>query len=75
MDEHICRFNTDADNASQQPNHGMWPGLSLLLQSFLTRLLDRPDLADDEAQPRQCRAAARPIHLAAAACPPGCVPL
>ena len=28
------------------------PGLSLLLQSFLPSLLDLPDLADDEAQPR-----------------------
>src|ERR1700694_2766096 len=52
MDEHICRFNTDANDPSQQPNHGVWPGLRLLLQSFLTSFLDLPNLADDEAQPR-----------------------
>src|SRR5207245_4168932 len=51
-DEHISRFNADADDPSQVPNHGVWPGLSLLLQSFLTSLLDLPDLADDKAQPR-----------------------
>jgi hypothetical protein len=52
MDGHIGRFNADADNPSQLPNHGVWPGLRLLLQSFLTSLLDLPDLADDKAQPR-----------------------
>ncbi len=52
MDEHIGRFNADADNPSQLPNHGVWPGLRLLLQSFLTSFLDLPDLADHKAQPR-----------------------
>src|SRR4030088_1951761 len=52
MDEHISRFNADADDPSHEPNHGVWPGLRLLLQSFLTSLLDLPDLADDKAQPR-----------------------
>jgi hypothetical protein len=52
MDKHICRFNTDPDDPSQQLNHGVRPGLRLLLQSFLTSFLDLPDLADDKAQPR-----------------------
>src|SRR6202011_5767751 len=52
MDEHIGRFNADADNPSQLPNHGVWPGLRLLPQSFLTSFLDLPDLADHKAQPR-----------------------
>src|SRR5439155_19495811 len=29
-----------------------WPGLRLLLQSFLTSVLDLPDLADNKTQPR-----------------------
>jgi len=33
-------------------NHGVVPGLMLLLQPFLTGVLDLPDLADDKAQPR-----------------------
>src|SRR3954447_23839035 len=49
MDEHISRFNADADNPSHLPDHGVRPGFSLLLQSFLTSLLDLPDLADDKA--------------------------
>jgi hypothetical protein len=53
MDQHIGRFNADADNPSQLPNHGVWPALKLLLQSFLTSFLDLPDLADNKAQPRQ----------------------
>src|SRR3984893_1952108 len=52
MNEHISRFNANADDPSYESNHGVWPGLSLLLQSFLSSLLDLPDLADDEAQPR-----------------------
>src|SRR6185437_13539762 len=52
MDEHISRFNADADDPSHLPDHGVRPGFSLLLQSFLTSLLDLPDLADDKAQPR-----------------------
>jgi hypothetical protein len=52
MDQHISRFNANADDPSYESNHGVWPGLSLLLQSFLTSFLDFPDLADDEAQPR-----------------------
>jgi hypothetical protein len=51
MDEHISRFGPDADNPSQLPNHGVWPGLRLLLQSFLTSFLDLPDLANHKAQP------------------------
>ena len=43
-------FNIDADDASQEPNHGVWPALRLLLLSFLTSLLDFLDLADGEAQ-------------------------
>jgi hypothetical protein len=45
-------LNANADDPSQVPYHGVWPGLGLLLQSFLTSLLDLLDLADDEAQPR-----------------------
>src|SRR6202022_2135066 len=52
MDEHISRFNADADDPSHLPDHGVRPGFRLLLQSFLTSLLDLPDLADDKAQPR-----------------------
>src|SRR5580704_5691213 len=35
MDEHFSRFNANADDPSYESNHGVWPGLSLLLQSFL----------------------------------------
>src|ERR1700756_4074040 len=49
MDEHISRFNADADDPSHLPDLGVRRGFSLLLQSFLTTLLDRPDLADDKA--------------------------
>src|SRR6202047_2060492 len=52
MNEHISRFHANADDPSYESNHSVWPGLSLLLQSFLPSLLDLPDLADDEAQPR-----------------------
>src|SRR5580704_11195783 len=52
IDQHVCRFNADADDPSQVPHHGVWPGLGLLLQSFLTSLLDLLDLANDGAQPR-----------------------
>src|ERR1700730_13023487 len=52
LDEHIGRFSADPDNRDQLPNHGVWPGLRLLLQSFLTSCLDLPDLADHKAQPR-----------------------
>src|ERR1700736_4478191 len=52
MNEHISRFNANADDPSYESNHSVWPGLSLLLQSFLSSLLDLPDVADDEAQPR-----------------------
>src|ERR1700737_871190 len=52
MGEHISRFNADADDPSHLPDHDVWLGLGLLLQSFLTSLLDLPDLADDKAQPR-----------------------
>jgi hypothetical protein len=31
MDQHISRLNTDTNDASQQPNHGVGPGLRLLL--------------------------------------------
>jgi hypothetical protein len=30
IDEHIGRFNADADNPSQPPNHGVSPALRLL---------------------------------------------
>jgi hypothetical protein len=29
IDQHICRFNADADNPSQQSNHGVRPALRL----------------------------------------------
>ena len=45
-------FDSDADDPSQVPYHGVWLGLGLLLQSFLTSLLDLLDLSGDEAQPR-----------------------
>src|SRR6202045_4583922 len=51
MDEHISRFKADADDPSHLPDHGVRPGFSLLLQSFLTSLLNLSDLADDKAQP------------------------
>jgi len=34
IDQHISRFDTDADDPSQVPYHGVWFGLGLLLQSF-----------------------------------------
>jgi len=43
---------TDTDDPSQVPYHGVWLGLGLLLQSFLTSLLNLLDLSGDEAQPR-----------------------
>jgi hypothetical protein len=52
LDQHISRFDTNTDDPGQQPNHGVWLRLGLLLQSFLTSRLDLLDLADDEAQPR-----------------------
>src|SRR5947207_6386308 len=52
IDQDISRFDADADDPSQLPYHGVWLGLGLLLQSFLTSPLDLFDLADDEAQAR-----------------------
>src|SRR3954451_14536094 len=52
MDQHISRLDTNTDDSGQQPNHGVGPGLRLLLQSFLTSFLDLPDLAHNKAQPR-----------------------
>src|SRR6201997_3048103 len=52
MNQHISRLDTNTDDPGQPPNHGVGPGLRLLLQSFLTSVLDLPDLADDKAQPR-----------------------
>jgi len=52
IDQHISRFDADADDPNQVPYHGVWLGLGLLLQSFLTSLLDLLDLSGDEAQPR-----------------------
>jgi hypothetical protein len=46
--QRLCRCR----NPSQMRYHGVWPGLGLPLQSFLTSLLDLLDLANDEAQPR-----------------------
>ena len=40
MDEHISRFNADADDPGHLPNHGVVPGLRLLLHPFLTGVLD-----------------------------------
>src|SRR5438270_289750 len=51
MDKHISRLDTNTDDASQPPNHCLGPSLRLLLQSFLTSVLDFFDLADDKAQP------------------------
>jgi hypothetical protein len=36
MDQHISGFDTNTDDSGQPPNHGVGPGLRLLLQSFLT---------------------------------------
>src|SRR5437764_11715739 len=52
MNQHIGRFDTNTDDAGQQPNQGVGPGLRLLLQSFVTSFLDLPDLAHHKAQPR-----------------------
>src|SRR5438105_7578051 len=52
MDQHISRLDTNTDDSGQPPNHGVGPGLRLLLQSFLASVLDLSDLADDKAQPR-----------------------
>src|SRR6266487_6916663 len=52
MDQQISRFDTNTDDSGQQPNHGVGPGRMLLLQSFLTSVLDLSDLADNKAQPR-----------------------
>jgi hypothetical protein len=50
MDQHVCCFN--ADDPSQVQYHGVLPSLRLLLQSLLASLVDLPDLANDEAEPR-----------------------
>src|SRR6266436_3084829 len=52
MDQHISRLDTNTDDSGQPPNHGVGPGLRLLLQSFLTSVLDLSDLAANKAQPR-----------------------
>src|ERR1700736_1798912 len=52
MHEHISRLDTNTNDPGQPPNHGVGPGLRLLLQSFLMSVLDLPDLADNKAQPR-----------------------
>src|SRR3984893_15750183 len=52
MDQHISRLDTNTNDPGEPPNHGVWPGLRLLLQSFLTSFLDLPDLADNKTQPR-----------------------
>jgi hypothetical protein len=31
MDQHISRFDTHTDDSGQPPNHGVGPGLRLLL--------------------------------------------
>jgi hypothetical protein len=31
MDQHISGLDTNTDDSSQQPNHGVGPGLRLLL--------------------------------------------
>ncbi len=31
MDQHISRFDTNTDDPSQPPNHGVGPGFRLLL--------------------------------------------
>src|ERR1700745_3778775 len=51
MDKHISRLDTNTDDSGQPPNHCLGPSLRLLLQSFLTSVLDFFDLADDKAQP------------------------
>src|SRR5438105_5574157 len=52
MDQHISRLDTNTDDSGQPPNHGVGPGLRLLLQSCLTSFLDFSDLADNKAKPR-----------------------
>src|SRR6202023_1886670 len=52
MHEHISRLDTNTNDPGEPPNHGVGPGLRLLLQSFLTSVLDLSDLADNKAQPR-----------------------
>src|ERR1700692_122078 len=48
IDQHISRFKADADDPSHLPDHGVRPGFRLLLQSFLTSLLNLSDLARSE---------------------------
>src|SRR5438270_5769604 len=52
MDQQISRLDTNTDDSGQPPNHCLGPSLRLLLQSFLTSVLDFFDLADNETQPR-----------------------
>src|SRR5689334_628807 len=52
MHEHISRLDTNTNDPGQPPNHGVGPGLRLLLQSFLTSVLDLSNLADNKAEPR-----------------------
>src|SRR6476659_5663207 len=52
MDQQISRFDTNTNDSGQQPNHGVGPALSLLLESLLASFLDLSDLADNKAQPR-----------------------
>ena len=51
MNQHISRLDTNPDDSGQQPNHGVGASFMLLLQSFLTNVLNLFDLADNTAQP------------------------
>jgi D-galactarolactone cycloisomerase len=59
MDEHISRLNADADDPSQQPNHGVWPGFSLLLPEELEPYdiawFEEPVSPDDHAGQAEVR--------------------
>jgi hypothetical protein len=45
MDQHISRLDTNTDDSGQQPNHGVGPGLRLLLQC--SHLIEEVRFASD----------------------------
>src|SRR6202022_3602379 len=65
MDEHIGRFNADADNPSQLPNHGVGPGLRLPPQSVLTSFLDLRGMDHVRLYPAPLEPARQPEAVAA----------
>jgi len=50
--QHVGGLNPDPEDARQHANHGVGPGLRVLLKLLQTRRFDLPDLVQDKAQAR-----------------------